>query len=213
VASGAGLKTVALVTAMDQPLAKSAGNAVEVKNAIDFLTGARRDGALYAVTLELGAEMLVAGGLAAGVEEGRARMEKAFASGAAAERFARMVAALGGPRDLVEKPSHHLRAADIVVDVAPVASGRVEAIDTRAIGLAVVALGGGRTRPHDRIDHQVGFTELASIGEEVGQDRPLGLVHARDRGAADHAAATLRRAYRIGQPGDALPPVIERIVG
>src|SRR5262249_26464129 len=157
-------------TAMDQPLAKAAGNAVEVRSAIDFLTGGRREGALYAVTVELGAEMLMAGGLAKSVAEGRERMERAFGSGAAAERFARMVAALGGPHDVLERPAQHLRAADIVSEVLPTSPGHVEAVDARGIGLAVVALGGGRTRPHDRIDHAVGFTALASIGDEVGPD-------------------------------------------
>ena len=211
VATGAGLPTTALITAMDQPLASAAGNAVEMRNAVDFLTGVRRDERLWAVTIELGAEMLVIGRLADSVEDGRSRMREAFASGAAAERFARMVADLGGPTDLVDNPGRVLPAAGIVRAVAPLAEGVVSRIDARAIGLAVVALGGGRTRHDDAIDHAVGFTDLAELGSPVGRDRPLGHVHARSEAAAEAAAAALRQAYAFGEAPGALAPILHKI--
>ncbi|WP_454815735.1 thymidine phosphorylase [Labrys neptuniae] len=213
VATGAGLPTTVLITAMDQPLASAAGNALEVRNAVDFLTGAHRDVRLLEVTVDLCAEMLVLGKLARDTAEGQARIEQALASGRAAEHFARMVSVLGGPADFVEQPERYLPAAPVVKPVFAEQAGRVGSIDTRAVGLAVVALGGGRTRPQDAIDHAVGLTGLAELGAEVGPDRPLGFVRARSDAAAEAAAAGLRAAYRTGEGEEALPPVLERIGG
>jgi thymidine phosphorylase len=211
VATGAGVPTVALITAMDQPLASAAGNAVEVRNAIDFLTGTRCDARLVEVTVELGAEMLAVGGLVPDVGEGRSRIQAVLASGAAAETFARMVRALGGPADLLENPERHLPRAGVVRPVAAEGEGRVASIDTRAVGLAVVALGGGRRRPHDGIDHSVGFTDLAALGDVVGEERPLAIVHASSEDAAETASAALRAAFRIGDGPDPLPAVLHKI--
>lgn len=197
VANGAGLPTTALLTDMNEPLASAAGNALEVAYALDHLTGKRREPRFHAVTVALGAEMLRLGGLADSLDQGRAHMERAFASGAAAERFARMVAALGGPADLLERPERHLARAPLVRPVHAEAAGRVAAIDTRGVGLAVVALGGGRMRAEDAIDPAVGITALAGLGEEISPERPLGLVHARDEAGFAQAQERLRRAYRI----------------
>ncbi len=212
VANGAGLPTAALLTDMHQPLASAAGNAVEVAYAVDYLVGRRREPRFHEVTVALGAEMLLLGGLAPSIEAGRARIEDVVASGRAAEVFARMVAALGGPSDLLERPERHLARAPFVRPVYAARAGIVEAIATREIGIAVVALGGGRTRPQDAIDHAVGFTELAPLGARVDPSQPLGIIHARDEPTAEAAAAALRRAYRIGHDIPAIGPVLlERI--
>lgn len=211
VANGAGLPTTALLTDMDEPLASAAGNALEVAYALDHLTGRRREPRFHEVTVALGAEMLLLGGLAADLDAARARIEDAFASGAAAERFARMVAALGGPADLLEAPGRHLVAAPIAKPVFAEAAGTVAAIDTRAIGFAVVALGGGRTRPQDPIDHAVGIVDLAGLGEPVDAGRPLGIVHARDAAGFEAASERLRKAYRIGEAAARGPLIAERI--
>uniref|UniRef100_UPI0013F59790 thymidine phosphorylase n=1 Tax=Oharaeibacter diazotrophicus TaxID=1920512 RepID=UPI0013F59790 len=184
VANGAGLPTVGLVTDMDEPLASAAGNGLEVRLAVDFLTGARIDPRLHDVTVALGGEMLVLGRLAADAAEGRARIAEAFSSGRAAEVFQRMVAALGGPSDLVEAPARHLAAAPVVRPVFADGAGTVAAVDTRSIGVAVVGLGGGRVLPTDAVDPAVGFDRLAGLGEHVDATRPLGLVHARTEAAA-----------------------------
>src|SRR3984885_7511096 len=213
VATGAGLQTVALITDMSEPLASAAGNAVEVQNAVDYLSGAR-DARLHEVTLSLGAELLALSRLAPDVAAGRTALERALASGAAGGRFECMVAALGGPNDLLRRARALLPAAPIVRPVAPRRAGFVEAIDARAVGLAVVELGGGRARAADAIDPAVGLTRLAGLGAEVSADAPLALVHARDEGRADAAMARLRAAYRIGDAPPALaPPVVARIVG
>jgi len=201
VANGAGLPTTALMTDMDEPLASAAGNALEVAYAIDHLTGARREPRFHEVTVALAAEMLLLGKLAGTVDEAREKIERAFASGAAAERFAKMVAALGGPRDLLESPTKHLAAAPLVKPVFAERTGSVQSIDTRAIGFAVVALGGGRSRPQDAIDPAVGIVALAGIGDEVGPSQPLGIVHARDEAGFMAAQTRLRQAYRIGKAG------------
>jgi thymidine phosphorylase len=216
VANGAGLATTALITAMDQPLANAAGNAVEVAYAIDYLTGKKRQPRMHEVTVALGAEMLVLGRLAADLADGRGRMETAIASGRAAEVFARMVAALGGPADIIERKDTHLAPAPIIRPVFAPASGKVTRIDTRAVGMAVVALGGGRTRPQDAIDHAVGFTQLADIGQSVGMAggsvAPLAMLHARDEASAAEAARRLIAAYAVGADADApLPPISDRI--
>ncbi|WP_075216372.1 thymidine phosphorylase [Mongoliimonas terrestris] len=211
VANGAGLPTVGLITDMNEPLASAAGNALEVRVAIDFLTNTRVDPRLHAVTVECGAEMLVLGGLAPDVAAGRTAIATAFSSGRAAAVFARMVAALGGPADLLERPEAYLARAPVVRPVHADAAGAIAAIDTRAIGVAVVALGGGRTRPEDAIDPSVGFTNLAGLGTVVDGERPLGLVHAASEAAADAASAALRAAYRIGPPATPGPLVIDRI--
>jgi thymidine phosphorylase len=208
VADGAGLPTTALLTDMDQPLASAAGNAVEVAYAADYLTGTVREPRMHAVVVGLCAEMLVLGGLASDADDGARRAEDALAGGAAAERFERMVAALGGPHSFLSEPARHLPSAPVVVEVGAERAGTVSAVDTRAVGLAVVALGGGRTRPQDPIDHAVGLTHLAARGDAVGGDRPLAVVHARDDAGAAAAAAAVRAAYRVGGAEPKLPPVI-----
>jgi thymidine phosphorylase len=214
VANGAGLKTAAWLTDMNQVLGTTAGNALEVREAIDYLTGARREARLHAVTTTLSAELLVLGGLARDHQAARGCIEQVLASGAAAERFARMAAALGGPADLMMAPERHLHAAPVTMNVTANRSGYVVRQDVRAIGVAVMALGGGRRRAEDRIDAAVGLSEICAIGDEVAPDRALAVVHARDRSGAEAAAAAIRAAMEIGaqRPAKELP-ARERIGG
>jgi thymidine phosphorylase len=211
VAVGNGLPTVALLTDMNQVLGRTAGNAVEVRESIDHLTGAAHDERLLEVTLALSAELLVLGKVCADVGAARAAAVGALESGAAAERFGAMVAALGGPAGLVEDPDHFLPRAPVIRAVDPWTPGVVAAIDVRAVGIAVVNLGGGRARESDLIDHSVGLTDVARAGERVGPGGgPLALVHARDDASADRAAEALRAAYVIGDEAPALGnPVVE----
>jgi len=213
VANGAGVRTAALITDMNESLASAAGNAVEVINAVDFLTGRHRDPRLEAVTVALGAEVLVLGGLATDAIDGKRKIEDAFDSGRAAEVFGRMVQGLGGPGGFMENAGAHLRLAPVTREVAPDRPGIVQSVDSRAVGIAIIEMGGGRARPEDKIDHGVGYTRLAADGVPVGgDDAPLGIVHARTVAHADRAVAALRAAYTVG---DATPPerpvVIERV--
>src|SRR5271165_4707414 len=214
VANDAGLPTVSLITDMDEPLASAAGNAVEVRKAVDYLTGAKRSQRLHRVTMALGAELLALSGLASDAEAGAAALERALGSGAAAERFERMVMGLGGPPDFVSRAHMALPRAPVLVDALPETHGFVVGIDVRAVGLAVGELGGGRARAADAIDPAVGLTELAPIGAEVGPDAALARVHARNADQAEAAARRLRAAYRLGEaPPSPADPVVERIAG
>ncbi|KWA20968.1 thymidine phosphorylase [Burkholderia territorii] len=211
VGTGAGMKTTAILTDMNQSLAPCAGNALELACAIDYLTGKSRPARLHDVTMALSAQLLVTGGLVRDVADARTMLLQVLDSGGAAERFARMVAALGGPADLIEAPARHLARADVIVPVPSPASGVVKRVDCRALGLAVVALGGGRTRAEDAIDHRVGLTALAEIGQRVEAGQPLGYVHARDDAAAARAVEEVRQSYVLGETGDAPPTIYEQI--
>jgi thymidine phosphorylase len=214
VANGAGMPTRAIITDMNQPLTRSAGNALEVAEAIDYLTGTRREPRLHEVTMALCSEMLVLAKLAPSLAKARAMLERVLDTGEAAAIFGTMVAVLGGPKRLIEQPWKHLEAAPLQVAVTPTTPGIVTAIDTRAVGMVVVSLGGGRTRPQDSVDHAVGLTQLAAVGERVDTDRPLGVVHARTRQQVDSATQLLRAAYKVGRAAPAhtsASAVIERI--
>lgn len=213
VATGAGLPTTALITDMDQVLGGTAGNALEVAETVDFLTGRAREARLAEVTLALGVEMLRLGGIESDAAAARARLVAALDDGRAADRFARMVAALGGPADMLERAGHHLPAAPVVAPAPPSRPGLVRRVDVRSVGLAVVALGGGRTCPGQEIDKRVGFSAVAGIGDSVGPDRPLALVHAADEAEAMRAAATLQAAFEIGDAASAAPPVLRARIG
>jgi len=211
VAREAGLPCHALITDMNQPLASAAGNALEVANAVDFLTGAHRDARLEAVTLALAGEMLALTGLAGDRGAGEAKARAALDSGKAAEVFGRMVKGLGGPGDFTEAPGKHLAAAKLVREVAAPASGHVAAIDTRAIGLAVVELGGGRRRADDAINPAVGLTGLVDLGTTVEKGTPLCRIHADSEAQADAAERQVLAAYRIGEAPDVPAPVLKII--
>jgi thymidine phosphorylase len=213
VANGAGLPCAALLTDMNQCLGRNAGNALEVRESVDHLTGAARDARLIGVTLALAGELLAIGGLSASAEEGRARAEEALNSGRAAEHFSRMVTALGGPADFIARMDAHLPTAATVQAVAPERSGTVTAVDGRVLGLAIIDLGGGRRRVEDGIDYAVGLSEVAAIGEAVGPDRPLCAVHAASDDDAARAAAAIRAAITIGDTAPEAAPLIRQRVG
>jgi thymidine phosphorylase len=211
VANGAGLRTTALLTDMDEPLASSAGNALEVLNAVDYLKG-RREPRLHAVVLALGAELLVRSGLVSTEDAARRTLTDTLDSGRAAERFAHMVSALGGPADFLERPDSHLPRAPVVFPVLAPQSGVVGAIDTRALGLAVITLGGGRRAPDDLIDHAVGLTHLVGHGARIEKGEPLAMVHAEDEPHAAEAARMVAAAYTFGAaPSPSPSPVRDRI--
>jgi thymidine phosphorylase len=210
VANGAGCRTTALLTDMNQVLATSAGNAVEVREAVRYLTGAYRHPRLHEVTMALCAEMLLSGGLATNEQEARAKLQRVLDNGKAAETFGRMVAALGGPADFVDNFDDHLEKAAVIRPVYAESAGIVGGMDTRALGMAVVALGGGRLRATDPIDYAVGLTDVISLGEKVDKERPLAWVHARTEAQYEQTAAVIRNAIRVGDAVATLPPAVYR---
>jgi thymidine phosphorylase len=214
VAAGNGMPTAAVLTDMNQVLGRTAGNAVEVREAIDHLTGAAHDRRLVDVTIALSSELLVLGGVHTDVDAARAAALGALEGGQAAERFGAMVAELGGPADLIDAPDRHLRAAPVIHEVAADRAGVVSAVDVRAVGVAIIGLGGGRATETDRVDHSVGLTEVAAIGERVGPgERPLALVQARDQASAEGAAAELRSASVVGDGPAAPGPAVIEVLG
>lgn len=212
VGNGAGMMTSALLTDMNESLAPAAGNAVEVRCAVDYLTGKSRPARLHEVTMALCAEMLVLGKLAANETEARVKLQASLDSGAAAERFAKMVGALGGPADFVENMDQHLDRAPIVVEVPALQSGYASATNCRGLGLAVVSLGGGRRRPQDAIDFAVGLTNLAELGQKIDAGQPLAIVHARSEEAAKQAVAEVQAAYTIADTAPAANPIVYRTI-
>ncbi|QZQ49649.1 thymidine phosphorylase [Erwinia persicina] len=210
VANGAGCKTTALLTDMNQVLASSAGNALEVREAVQFLTGAYRNPRLLEVTLALCSEMLLSGGLAKSDEEARAKLQAVLDNGRAAEVFARMVAAQKGPADFIERMDSYLPAPMLSKAVYADRDGIVSAMDTRALGMAVVSMGGGRRRASDSIDYSVGFSEMAQLGDAVDGQRPLAVIHATSEASWQEAATAVKKAIALSDVKPESTPVIYR---
>jgi len=211
VASLAGLSSRALITDMNQPLARNAGNALEVGEAIGFLRDEYRHSRLEDVVLALGSEMLLLGGLVGKPDAARQKLNQVLESGLAAEHFARMVAMQGGPVDLMDSPQKHLTAAPVVRDLVAPVRGCIEYMDTRAIGLSIVNLGGGRRHAGDVIDHRVGLSDFCLVGDMVNKGDPLVRIHAADEMAWQTAAEKLLDTIVIGRKMDALPAIYELI--
>jgi thymidine phosphorylase len=213
IGTGSGLDMAAVITDMDQPLGSSAGHALEIAEVLEFLSGTRRDSRLGEVTVALAGEMLALGGLAADPLEGRSRAAAVLADGRARETFARMVAALGGPKDLADRPDAYLARAPVVRPCLAPRAGFIVRMDTRAIGLAIIRLGGGRRLASDAIDHAVGLDEIRGLGHKLARGEPLALVHASDDSAASEAIAALQKAIEIeDKRPPATPAIRERIV-
>ncbi|SDI95551.1 thymidine phosphorylase [Ferrimonas sediminum] len=213
VSNGAGVATSALLTDMNQTLASSAGNAVEVREAVRYLTGEYRNPRLHEVTMALSAELLVQGKLATDTTDARAKLQQALDSGKAAEIFGKMVAGLGGPTDFMTKMDTYLPQAQIIRPVYAEHSGIVTAMDARAMGLAVVGLGGGRRLPTDGIDYAVGLSNIISLGQTLDSSTPIAMVHAQDDAQFQEAEAALRQSVTLGEAFEATPDVYETIRG
>ncbi|HDN9511786.1 thymidine phosphorylase [Aeromonas salmonicida] len=212
VANGAGCRTSALLTDMNQVLASSAGNGVEVREAVRYLTGEYRNPRIHEVTMSLCAEMLISAHLASDDADARRKLQAVLDNGKTAEIFGRMVTGLGGPSDFMERYDSYLPKAAIVRPVYAANAGFVTAMDTRELGLAVVAMGGGRRAAGDKLDYAVGLTDFIRLGQSVDADKPLALIHAQTEDQFAQAASMVQAAVKIGdtQP-QALPEVYRRI--
>jgi thymidine phosphorylase len=195
VANQAGLPTVALITDMDRVLGRNVGNALEIVETVEYLKGEdTRDPRLHEVTMALAGEMVALGGLAPDAAAGRAKAEAALADGRAAEVFARMVGALGGPDDFLEHSARYLGHASVIRPCHAERSGYVAGMDARQVGIAVVALGGGRSHADDAIDPSVGLTDVVDVGTAVRAGSLLCVVHAASDADADQAIEIVQRA-------------------
>lgn len=211
-ANGAGVPTEALLTDMNQCLGATAGNALEVLETLDYLTGKYREPRLHQVTLELGASMLRLAGLYPDKAAAIAALEHSLSSGKAAEIFAKMVSAMGGPAALFEKPAQYLASAPVVQDIKAPQSGYLASLDTTAMGMAVVRLGGGRAHPAQVIDPAVGFSDLLPLGSQVAAGEVIARVHAASPDAADKAASEYLAALTFSESAPALTPIVHKVI-
>ena len=212
VANGAGTKTNAVLTDMNQVLGHNVGNALEVAEAVDYLKGINIDPRLHKINMELCAELLVSAGLAETAVQAAEKLRKALDSGQALEIFARMVAALGGPADFCDDPQKYLPAAKIVRPVFAPTAGYVSAMATRDIGMSVIGLKGGRIHPDQKLDYATGFSSFCQIGSYVDEQTPLAFIHAQTEGDYARAAADLTAAISLSpEKPSPRPEIIEKI--
>ncbi len=203
-----GLVTHALLTDMNENLGATAGNALEVRESVEFLTGQSREPRLAEVTFGLVAEMLIVGGLQESRDGALAAVSAAVDSGEAAEVLGRMFAALGGPTDFMDRYHDYLPSASVQVPVAASSAGYLTAVDGRRIGNAIIELGGGRRTLNDELDLSVGFADVVPIGTQVEPGTPLATVHAVNRERADMASRLFLEACTISADPPAKRPVV-----
>jgi len=208
VAKQFGMKTSAMITDMNQPLGDTIGNALEIKEVIDYLTDVRQESRLHEVVLALAAEMLVVAGLVDSTDKGIQKAKDVLDNGHAAETFEKMVSELGGLNDILKNSDSHFKSASVVKPIPASQSGYVSEIDTRAVGLAVVELGGGRKKASDSIDHSVGFTHVLGLGEKVEAGQALGYVHAQNEDQANLSIQMVNDAYSISDSSFLQTPTI-----
>ena len=201
---------VALVTAMDRPLGRACGNALEIEEAIAALKGEGPPD-LMSLTYALGAEMLVLAGVAIDLDAARRELEKAIGTGRAAEMFQRIIEAQGGNPSVVDDPAVLPQAVECEIFTAP-RRGLVANVEPRAIGRGLTRLGGGRTRVEDGIDPTVGFVITARPGDWVEAGDPLATIFARDRAGIDSGRETLRGAIVIADEAEPPLPLISHRV-
>lgn len=211
-ALAAGCRTTAVISDMSQPLASALGNALEVAEVIKALTG-ETNGPLVMLTAALGGVALTSAGLAGDVQEGADKIAATLRDGRAAERFGRMVAAQGGPLSFVDNWARFLPEANVIREVHAREAGYVAAIDGEALGLAVVALGGGRQVESDAIDPAVGLSRVARLGDRVERGTPLATIHAGREDAAQRAEAAVRRAMTLSDTPPEVPELIHDRIG
>ncbi len=212
VANGAGCKTSALITNMDQVLASSAGNAVEVREAVQFLTGEYVNPRLHEVTMSLCAEMLVSANLVDNTQQAYIKLQAVLGNGKAAELFGKMVSGLGGPTDFVENYDDHLVKSAIIRPIYSTQSGYVSAIDAREVGMSVVNMGGGRRVATDAIDFAVGLSELISIGDKIDAQTPIAMVHAQTEQQFMETQKNVLNAIHCADKKVAIEPQVYEVI-
>ena len=212
VANGAGCRTSALLTDMNQSLASSAGNALEVKSALTVLKNEPGEERLLEVTLALGSNLLVNAGIFSDEDTARESLEESLSSGKAAEIFGRMITALGGPIDFVEKSDEYLPVAENILDFPSPSSGYFKSVNGRILGLAVIELGGGRKQADDKLDLSVGLDQFIRIGKYVDQGDPLLRIHTSNDRDMERAKNLLSEAFQFSEnPVESNPLILESV--
>jgi thymidine phosphorylase len=212
VANHAGVKTQAIITDMNQVLGASAGNALEIIETIDYLTGKYQEPRLHQVVVSLAKAMLINTKLADDDKSAKTMVEKALSSGKAAEVFAKMISALGGDINLLENPWQSMQKAVVIKDVVADSDGFINAMQTRDIGMSIVAMGGGRLFNGQAIDHSVGFDEILPVGAAVKRGDIIARVHASTDDMACKAANQYLEAIELGKQLNEIPMVIYQTI-
>ena len=211
-ANESGCRTAAVISDMNQPLAPALGNALEVQASCDVLTG-QAEGALLELSAMLGGVVLAGAGLAEDVAAGTGLVLDAIASGRAAERFGKMVAAMGGPVHFVDNPGRFLPEATVIREIPAPYDGYVAAMDGQALGLVVVELGGGRKVETDQIDHAVGLSDIVPLGTRLSKGQPMGRVHAARMESATAAVRAVQAAITMSEDAAEVPPLLREGIG
>lgn len=212
VGNGAGMKTEALVTDMNMVLGTTAGNAVEIRETLDYLSGAHREARLHEVVMALGIQMLLVTGLADDTPQAKAKLEKALDSGRAKQIFADMVVKQGGPADLFENPDKYLDKADIVMPIVAPKSGYLAQMDVRGVGNMIVSIGGGRIDHNSSVDHAVGLTDVLPLGTYVEEGQPLAKLHINNEALIDDATEQFLAAISISDAEPEISPVVVELI-
>lgn len=212
VANGAGCKTQALITDMNQILGSSAGNALEIIETVDYLTGKYREPRLHKLVVELAKAMLINTKLANNTIDAETKINAVLDSGKAAELFNKMIARMGGPSDLLESPWKSMQQANTVQDVLAPQDGYISAMHTRDLGLTIVGMGGGRTANDQNIDHTVGFDEILPVGSNVKKGESIARVHATDAEQALNSSNKYISSLTFSENAPEETPVIYNII-
>ncbi len=212
VANGAGVPTQAIITDMNQVLGTSAGNAVEMYETVKYLNGKQREPRLHAVVVALATSMLISAKVANTEDEAKTKINHALSSGAAAEIFSKMIAALGGPSNLMEAPWESMNKANVIKDVVATHSGYISAMQTRDIGMSIVGMKGGRTANGQMIDHTVGFDRILPVGTVINRGDVVARIHAADEDQAAKASQEYLTALSISEVKPEAVPVIYKII-
>lgn len=212
VSCGAGTQARAVITDMNQVLGTTAGNAVEVREALEYLQNKNINPRLDTVTKALCAELLVLCGRCTNYEDAERLVNEALSSGKALEKFAQMVAALGGPVDFVEHSERYLPQAAHRQPIYAEKSGYVSAVDTRAVGLSIIELGGGRSIPTQKLDLATGYSEFVQIGDYVDANKPLAMVHYQSEEQFNRVKEYLLKAVTVDdKPIEKNNPIISTL--
>jgi len=197
VANAAGCKTKAVLTDMNQVLGKNVGNALEMREAVEFLKGENVDARLFNITMELCAELLVLSKVCDNLDTAKIKLQKVLDSGLALEKFAEMVAGLGGPNDFAENYDKYLPKAKIIRPVYAQKSGFITAMDTRRIGLSIIEMKGGRITPDQQLDYATGYSDFCQVGQKIDEKTPLAIAHVQSEEQFEKAASCLQKYIEI----------------
>lgn len=212
VATGAGVPTEAVITDMNQVLGLTAGNSLEIMETVDYLTGKFREPRLHHVVMTLARRMLICTGIAANDDEADVKLNHALDSGKAAEIFDKMVVAMGGPGDFLENAETILPKAQFIEPILAPCDGYINEVDTRAVGMMIVAIGGGRVNHEDRIIGEVGLSDIKPLGTKVSKGDPIAVLHVDKLEKIQDAKESFLNAVQIGDADLSMDTVIHDVI-